>query len=290
MTGVERRPDTERMDAPYERLTERAAAIDELLSDDFEPLPGRAGDADLATRRLAAWCRSSANGDRALFDRRLERDGWSAEHVLARFGAARRKASVPASAWIEDAVWIEAALQGTAGEKQAAHHGADPSAFEHLLFPLVVRAQSLLWADVSRRVFDNFTESARACLSLMLLNELSNLCAPALYERFAKARADATAQDTDTPPRNCRNVALRPVCHGDEGRRLPAIVRGKAGIAAVSRIPHAAVDQFRHANSPAALMSIWRQSAATFSPPGLERASPKSMAIFRIVTMMDVQS
>jgi len=50
------------MDAFYERLIVRAATIDELLSDDFDPLPGQKGDADLAARRLAAWCRSSASG------------------------------------------------------------------------------------------------------------------------------------------------------------------------------------------------------------------------------------
>ena len=63
------------MDAFYERLIVRAATIDELLSDDFEPLPGQKGDADLAARRLAAWCRSSASGDWSLFERRLDRDG-----------------------------------------------------------------------------------------------------------------------------------------------------------------------------------------------------------------------
>jgi hypothetical protein len=41
------------MDAFYERVIVRAATIDELLSADFEPLPGQKGDADLAARRLA---------------------------------------------------------------------------------------------------------------------------------------------------------------------------------------------------------------------------------------------
>ncbi|HEY2839018.1 MAG TPA: hypothetical protein VGJ26_07715, partial [Pirellulales bacterium] len=62
------------MDAFFERLIVRAATIDELLSDDFEALPGQKGDADLAARRLAEWCRSSASGDWSLFTRRLDRD------------------------------------------------------------------------------------------------------------------------------------------------------------------------------------------------------------------------
>ena len=59
-----RAADSERggMDAFYERLIVRAATIDELLSADFEPLPGQKGDTDVAARRLAAWCRSCASG------------------------------------------------------------------------------------------------------------------------------------------------------------------------------------------------------------------------------------
>ena len=44
----------EGMDAFYESLLVRAATIDELLSDDFEALPGQKGDADLSAQRLAA--------------------------------------------------------------------------------------------------------------------------------------------------------------------------------------------------------------------------------------------
>ena len=102
------------MEAFHERLTVRAATIDELLSDDFEPLPGQKGDAELAARRLAAWCQSCASGDWSLFGRRLERDGLTIGQVLSRFATIRRKASAPPPAWIEDAIWIEAALQSPA--------------------------------------------------------------------------------------------------------------------------------------------------------------------------------
>ena len=115
--GVERRPETEHMEAFYQRLIERAATIDELLSDDFEPLPGRKDDSDLAARRLAAWCRSCANGDWALFGRRLERDGLSFGHVLSRFATVRRKASAPPPLWIDDAIWIETALRSATPEQ-----------------------------------------------------------------------------------------------------------------------------------------------------------------------------
>ena len=49
-------------------------------------------------------------------------------------------------------------------------------------------------------VFDNLNESARACLRHSLLKELSRLCAPAIYERFDRARkAGATSPNAPHP-------------------------------------------------------------------------------------------
>ena len=179
------------MDAFYERLAVRAATIDELLSDDFEPLPGQKGDADLAARRLAAWCRACASGDWSLFDRRLDRDGLAIGQVLARFATVRRNASAAPPAWIEDAIWIEAALQDPAAMPRSSV-APDQSR------SLCVRSSfSRRWSRKPRRGFgrvsmrgscDNLNESARASLRLSLLRELSSLGAAALYERFAKAR------------------------------------------------------------------------------------------------------
>ena len=61
-------------------------------------------------------------------------------------------------------------------------------AFEHVLWPLVQRANVLLDTTVDQHALENLTESARNCLILMLLRDLSGLCAPALYERFSQAR------------------------------------------------------------------------------------------------------
>jgi type 2 lantibiotic biosynthesis protein LanM len=178
------------MEAFYERLMVRAATIDELLSDAFDPLPGQKGDADVAARRLAAWCRSCASGDWSLFDRRLERDGWSIGHVLAKFASVRRKACASTPAWIEDAMWIEAALQRpTKNVKTTTVPGpAEPCPFEHLFIPAVEQAEAVLWASTDARAFENLDESARAGLRLSLLKELSSLLTPAIYERFVKVR------------------------------------------------------------------------------------------------------
>jgi type 2 lantibiotic biosynthesis protein LanM len=184
------------VDAFYERLSLRAASIDELLSDDFEPLPGQKADADLAARRLAAWCRSSASGDWTLFGRRLERDGLATGQVLSKFASVRRKSSAPQPSWLSDALWIEAALQRNASNTKpfSAPGRSEPYAFEHLFTPLVEQAEALLESDIDAQAFDRLTESARACLRLSLLKKLSALSTPAIYERFVEARkAAATA-------------------------------------------------------------------------------------------------
>lgn len=183
------------MDAFYERLIERAATIDELLSDDFEPLPGQKGGADLANRQLAAWCRSSASGDRSLFARRLERDGLTADQVLTRFSGVRRKASAALPAWIDDAIWIEAALQRPAKNADPAPGQGEAYAFEHLFTSVAEQAAARLLSGIDPRLFDNLTEAARLYLSRSLLKELTSLSAPAIYERFVKAR-----NARETPP------------------------------------------------------------------------------------------
>jgi type 2 lantibiotic biosynthesis protein LanM len=189
------------MDAFYDRLAVRAATLDEVLSDDFEPLPGQKGDADLAARRLAAWCRASASGDWSLFGRRLDRDGFAFAPVLARLAAVRRTSTALPS-WIEDAVWVEAALQDAGGNATpfAVSDKTDPCAFEELFTPLVAQADTRLWSGLDARVGDNLNEAARASLRLALLRELSSLGMAALYERFAKARnAGSPQRDAAVP-------------------------------------------------------------------------------------------
>jgi type 2 lantibiotic biosynthesis protein LanM len=202
-------PSAKRMDPFHEHLIVRAATIDELLSPDFETLPGQKGDAGKAAHRIAAWCRVCASGDWSLFNRRLERDALTIEQVLARFATARRKVSVPPPTWIGDAVWIEAALQSTgANAEPAALRGqAEPCAFEHLFAPVLEEADRRLSASVDATAFEHLTDSARGCLRALLLAELSGLFAAPLYERFAQARkAGETPADASQPPRDGATV------------------------------------------------------------------------------------
>jgi len=176
------------VDAFYDCLRLRAATIDELLSDAFLPLPGADRDTDLAARRSAAWCRASAAGNEALFARRLARDGLTIAELGPRFAGGRPNPAVPPPAWLADAAWVEAALQGSAGPAKPATGRDEPVAFEELLLPLVAQAEARLWRGLDAAASGNVTDTAQACLSYGLLHELSALAAPALYERFAKAR------------------------------------------------------------------------------------------------------
>ncbi len=175
------------MDAFFERLMTGAATIDELLSDDFETVSGGTGDTERAAHRLEAWCRSSAAGDRSLFVRRLQRDALAADQVLARFTAARRKPSAAPPAWVDDAIWIDEALRQPAKPWAA----AEPCAFEQLLTPVADHADAQLWSGISAKAAAHVGDAARAGLRQAVLRQLSELAAPALYERFAAARKAA---------------------------------------------------------------------------------------------------
>lgn len=170
----------------FEHLVARAATIDECLSVNFDVLLGQKRDTDTAAQRLAAWCRSCASGDWSLFGRRLARDRLTFDQVLPRLATVRYSPTTAPPAWIGDARWIEAALRS--GDPGMTFPDAEPHAFQHLLWPLVRRADALLEAAVDPHALANLAKSARDCLVQMLFKELSGLCAPALYERFSHAR------------------------------------------------------------------------------------------------------
>jgi type 2 lantibiotic biosynthesis protein LanM len=179
------------MNTFFELLISRAATLGELLSDEFEAHPGQKGDADPAARRLAAWCRACASGDWSLFERRLQRDGQSIAESLPRLATVRRKAAAATPPWIEDAIWIEAALRRSADDTSDhfGGEGAEPCAFQDLLVALVADAERKVWHSLDERAVAQLTPSGHAALRRLLLQELSRLCAPALYESLAKARA-----------------------------------------------------------------------------------------------------
>jgi len=184
------------VEAFYQRLSLRAATIDELLSDAFEVSPESAADSTLAAQRMAAWRRACAAGDPSLFARRLVRDGLAPTEIENRLIRSQRRSTAQCPRWIEDAIWIEQALKeaGRAGPEVAPGYP-----FEDLYMALLEKAEALAWSGVDARTPNHFDEQARASLRHLLLAVLSELCAPALYERFAKSReADKRAEATGT--------------------------------------------------------------------------------------------
>jgi type 2 lantibiotic biosynthesis protein LanM len=176
------------MDIPFDHIIARAETIDELVS---EPDADRGGDPVLAEQRLTAWCRSAANGDSQLFARRLARDGLSLEDARLRLAAVRHSAGRPRARWAEDAAWVEAALRGGPEQQRAAAPRADPRPFQDLIDPVIEEAERRLWQGRGAAAQQRFTETGLASLRLMLLDQLSDLCAPSLYERFAAMRSSA---------------------------------------------------------------------------------------------------
>jgi class II lanthipeptide synthase len=177
------------MDAFYERLFVRAATFEELLSDDFEPQPGQKTETSLAAERLAAWCRSCASGDWSLFGQRLARDGLTFGEILTRFATVRRKSSALPPEWVVDALWIMEALQSSA--PIALEADAETCAFDQLFIPLVRQASEILWSNLDVQARNNLTESAQVSLCHSLLENLCDLAAPAVYERFTEARKNS---------------------------------------------------------------------------------------------------
>src|ERR1035437_5958803 len=179
------------MDDFFERFAIRAATIDELLSDAFEASPGQKADADVAARRLSAWCRSCASGDWTLFSRRLARDGLTFDQVLPSLSTVRRNPDVPLPSWVSDAQWIEVALRSPVNEGiiELFHTAGEPQAFEHLLAPVVESAQKLLWSGLPPDAARNLTETGAASLGCSLIQRLSDLSAPAFYSCFASSIA-----------------------------------------------------------------------------------------------------
>lgn len=177
----------------------RAATVDELLSDDFEVLTGQKGDTDVAARRLAAWCRAAASGDWAMFGLRLARDGLSFAEVLGRLATVRRVPGAPRPGWLADAEWIDAAFAAKVPETKDGHReGEEALAFEHLFAAVADEAEKRLWSTLPTTSAGNFTATGRRSLRRMLVTQLSELCAAALFECF-KAAVKAGAA-SDAPP------------------------------------------------------------------------------------------
>lgn len=158
----------------------RAATFTELLGPGFETSSAVDGDDRQTDARLEAWCRSSADGEWRLFHRRLARDGWDIDFITRRFRGAR-PTSTELPSWVRDAGWIRNLL---AAPPQFGEGDAFP--FADLFVPLVDAADSRLCSRVGAAGMRMLGPGARRDLRRMLMRDVTELCAPALYERFTQ--------------------------------------------------------------------------------------------------------
>src|SRR5262249_36637710 len=71
--------------------------------------------------------------------------------------------------------------------------------FEDLFAVLIDRAEALAWCDLDASTLSKFDNGAYVSLRAILLATLCELCAPALYERFAKIRSAEANPDAERP-------------------------------------------------------------------------------------------
>ncbi len=195
----------------FEQLAVCAATIDELFSSAFKPLYGQKADADLAGKRLAAWCRSSASGDWELFTKRLTRDGLSIERVMPHLATVCANSHLPEPQWLEDARWIEPALRQVPSEIFSAgiRLSENPKPFEDLFLNLISEAGNRRDVNLSPSALACLTNDTRMGFAYTLLSQISGLCAHAIYERFSIFRTESKAADTPSTYTTTEDSAYR---------------------------------------------------------------------------------
>lgn len=158
----------------------RAAYFDEILGPGFQTAVPANAQEGFAEERVSAWCKASADGDWELFRRRLAVDNWNTEFVEGRFHAVNLIAQT-SSVWIDDARWI---LERLSCQQQRGRGGAFP--FAGLFDAVVTAAGEQVVRSVGDVVGRDVSAAAFGDLQNMLLADLTGLCAPVLYERFAE--------------------------------------------------------------------------------------------------------
>ena len=188
--GSQHRSYMTEMNGLTEHLYTQAATFEELLSDRFEALPSQKADADRAAARLSAWCKACTNGDWNLFAKRLAKDGWSLEFVLARFSTVRVNPKVTPPQWLDDATWILSALKVAPEPATAAGKQRDRPAlpFEEVFIHLIQEARRRRDEVLPGDVLATISSGALGDLDQQLLSQLVELCMIVLYEEFDRFR------------------------------------------------------------------------------------------------------
>ncbi len=165
----------------------RATTFEEILSGDFQDLPGQKEHSSLAASRLAAWCRATASGDWHLFAKRLKRDNLDIESVLRRFSTVKSVSdSMPQ--WIDDAQWIMQNLQTQASEGTVKKWQKRPNQlpFQDLFLTCVEQAIQEATSGLSSNPSKHFSEDGFLSLQAILLKQITDLSSPVIFSLFIK--------------------------------------------------------------------------------------------------------
>ncbi|WP_420223752.1 type 2 lanthipeptide synthetase LanM family protein [Pigmentiphaga litoralis] len=154
-----------------------ALTIDEVLSDDYEPLPAQAGDHALARKRLDRWITLCADNDPSVFEQRLARLNWARQTLLARLAGVRRRDHVKEPFWVSKTRHVlDVLLQGGINPAQ------QQLAFSPLLSPLVEDAVRVLRRSLPIDVSAIMTSRAFEGIVDHLRMRLGNLCELPFYD------------------------------------------------------------------------------------------------------------
>ena len=207
-----------------ETFYKRVATIDELLSDAFIPTAGLKEDVDLATRRLAAWCKSSASGDWDVFAKRLARDGWSLDSIIKRLATSHRNPAAPLPNWMDDVSHVVSCLRADGSQLPNELSGSEPQPFQEIFAPLLTWACAERDRKSGRAALDLFAPDALADSSSLLLSRLTELCSPLFYDYFSDFRHKAMAVDADAASAPAGRLIYNGFIAEFRGRLLDAII------------------------------------------------------------------
>lgn len=161
-------------------IINRAATLSERLSPNWIPDPSPESET-LAGQRLQSWCQVVAQGDWALFDRRLALDGLDRQAVSLALGRGSFAPDYPPPPWAET---LQAVLNRNNSAAGRCLDPQQPLPFQEILLPFVAVARQQLMARAGDACA-LLAETAQVSLERWLLKQLADLSAPALHLEFS---------------------------------------------------------------------------------------------------------
>lgn len=165
-------------------IAARASTIDERLAGGYV-VEESAASAEKAAKRVKSWCKSAADGDDALFRKRLARNSLDINSVMPLLGDQQLKNGQQTPDWLKMFSWAIDAIQSHSGANTTSKfvNASQPLPFEGLFVPLIVAARERRDSQISNCSI-LLSEAAHDALQHDLLRRLSELCASTLYEGF----------------------------------------------------------------------------------------------------------